>query len=58
MQPKQAVHANQLRLNHMTDPVVISQLPVKQTLIPPRETKAAAKQRGAFHTLAGESCDR
>lgn len=44
MQFKQATHANHLQLNHMTDPEVISELPVKQTPIPPRETSTAAKQ--------------
>lgn len=57
MQWKQATDANHLQLNHMTDPVVISYLPVKQTPIPPRETNAAAKQSRTFHTLAYESCE-
>lgn len=48
MQLKQATHAKHLQLNHMTDPVVISQLPVKQTLISSREKNASAKQPRIF----------
>lgn len=57
MQLKQATHANHLQHNHMTDPVVISQLPVKQTLIPSREKNAAAKNPRMFYTSVYKSCE-